>query len=120
MMYTEQDMLSMYADDVALEWEEAGKRVAWPEGMTYEEAYDEADYPADVWAEGQARWEALSEAEQQAAMADAETTAIGALEMYKSEARQEVFLQSFSLFDLLWIGLAVFTAFKLGAGASSE
>ena len=113
---TEHSMLVRHADEVVSEWEDEGRTIKWPAGMTVEEAYEEADYPPEVWAEARSRWDRLSPGEQQAALAAEQARADEAVAMFKSDIREEGFLRSFTLFDILWIGLAVFTALKLGAG----
>lgn len=112
--YTEHDMLVVHADEVVVEWEDEGRTVDWPSGMTIDEAYEEEDYPPEVWAEARTRWDALSDQDQKTMLAEYQAGAQAAM----SQARQEGFLRSFSLFDILWIGLAVVTALKLGSGGT--
>ena len=38
----------------------------------------------------------------------------------REKAAEEVFLDSFSAFDLLWIGLATLTAYQMGARRREE
>ncbi len=104
------------ADDVVYDFESRGRVVAWPPAMSIEIAMHETHYPADVWAEAVRRWDAMSNQEQ---------------ESYKAYITRDIepglafgeflgilgggFSQSFSLFDILWVGLAVVTAYKIGA-----
>lgn len=100
------------ADEVVAEFESEGRDVDWPPGMNVESAWREAHYPADVWAEADTRWDAMSEPDRAVYKAQLEQDmALGEQEMLNWW-----FLQSFTIYDILWVGLAVVTAFRLGAG----
>ena len=104
------------ADDVVAEFESDGRDVDWPPGMDIESAWREDHYPADVWAEAQTRWDGMSESDRDAFKASV-TREIGQeMALGEQEMLNWLFLQSFTIFDILWVGLAVVTAFKLGAG----
>jgi hypothetical protein len=51
------------ADEVVYEWRLDGQTITWPPGVIPEEAYTEADYPADVWEEAEYRYDVLTEEE---------------------------------------------------------
>ena len=110
---------SYIADEVVYEWEfEQDRELEWPSGMNAElamqdYAYWPTGYPADVQAEALDRWNALSPAEQQRRLDEAEAfdAAIGTA---------AVFLADLSLFDVLWVGLAMVSAFKMGAGGFED
>ncbi len=111
---TDENLISYYADDVAAEWAEAGEELAWPDSAAAESRWVEGDYPADVWAEAETRWAALSADEQ----AEHRSWVEGEVSYSSEEVAQvftDTFKASFSLFDVLWVCLAVFTAFRLGA-----
>ena len=100
------------ADEVVAEFESEGRDVDWPPGMNFESAWREDHYPADVWAEAQTQWDAMSEPDRAVYKAQLEEDmALGEQEMLNWW-----FLQSFTIYDILWVGLAVVTAFRLGAG----
>ncbi len=46
---TAESMIVGIADGVVGEFETAGKRLAWPPGMSVEPAESQSDYPPDVW-----------------------------------------------------------------------
>jgi len=104
------------ADDVVMDFVRDGRDVDWPPGRNIEYAWHEVHYPADVWAEAQSQWDAMSEPDRDAYKA----TVTRKIEQNMAVGEQETlkwwFMQSFTIFDLLWVGLAVVTAFKLGAG----
>ncbi|MEE8156332.1 MAG: hypothetical protein V3T53_15365 [Phycisphaerales bacterium] len=108
------------ADGIVQQREEEGQQVVWPDGYDFDSAWREAHYPQDIWAQATAAWDAMSTAEQASyweswkqemsegrALAEAQLTSYG-------------FVQSFGLFDILWVVLAVGTAAKLGAGGARD
>lgn len=117
--YLEDDaMISAIADQVVVEYQSQGRAVPWPAGTNPDEAYERADYPPDVWTEAERRWNALPQ-EEKASLKKAQAELIGAALDNMEGAQSAILLSSFGLFDLLWFGLAAFTAFKLGASASA-
>ena len=117
----EEMVLSFVADDVAADFHAAGREVRWPPDVDPNNAWAEPDYPADVWAEAEARWEALGSdarakfrAEKVAGFGAANVDGIRAL------IATEAFYAAFGPMDLIFFGLAIVTAFKLGSGASTE
>jgi len=117
--YLEDDtMISSIADEIVVERESRGQAVSWPPGVNPEEAYERADYPPEIWTEAESRWNALPKEEREN-LKKAQAQLIGAALGSMEGAESAIFLSSFGVFDLLWIGLAAVTAFKLGASASS-
>ena len=104
------------AKKVVAQFERDGRDVDWPPGMDVESAWREPHYPPDVWAEAQTQWDAMSEPDRE----DHKAFVTRQVEQNMALGEQEMlnwwFLQSFTIFDILWVGLAVVTAFKLGAG----
>lgn len=97
-----------------------GKKLAWPRNMNYELAEQPTDYPKAVWKEAKARWESKS-AEEQTAEIDAQTEMMDQMQaMFRDQLTKEAFKESFSPIDLLFFGLAIFTAFKLGSGMTDD
>ena len=117
---TDESMLVSFADDVVYEWEEQGKTIKWPEGMTVEEADQESDYPKDVWKEAKARWGELSPEEQQEAKAENERAIAEMMQAVSSTIVKEGFMASFDFMDIIFGGLALLTAYKVGSGLSRE
>ncbi len=112
---TSELMIALQADTVVEEMTEQGKTVNWPAGMTYDEARSEPDYPPAVWKQAEARWSKLSPAEQQQKI-DEQIAAAEAL--FRRMAPS--FASFFSPWDLLWFGLAMITAFRIGVGSYGE
>lgn len=104
------------ADEVVAEFESDDRDVDWPPGMDADSSWREAHYPTDVWAEAQQRWDTMSEPERVAYKAYVTRELAEGLAFDEQEMLAFGFIQSFTLFDVLWVGLAVVTAFRLGAG----
>lgn len=117
---TDDDAQIMLADQLVKEYEEAGKKLKWPEGMTVDAAEKAEDYPKDLWKDMLKRWEGMT-AEHQQQYRDTITRDRDALvQAVVGAAEEEGFLGSFGLFDALFGFLAVATAFKLGSGGGDE
>ncbi len=104
------------ADEVVMEFVRDGRDLDWPPGRNIESAWHETHYPADVWAEAQTQWDAMSELDRDAYKASVTREIEQEMALGEQETLNWWFLQSFTIFDLLWVALAVVTAFKLGAG----
>jgi len=121
--FTDEMLRINLADEVVREFESAGKPLNWPAGMTVDEAGEQADYPPDVWAEMERRWAGIPAEEREATKTQMRDAIRESAREYMdgSSVTLEAFKASFGLFDLLWFGLAVATAFKLGgAGMSGQ
>ncbi|MHC4208840.1 MAG: hypothetical protein ACYSWT_03900 [Planctomycetota bacterium] len=118
----DQLILVYLADTVVEEYEEEGRTVAWPPGMDVDTAWRAGHYPPEVWAEAVRQWEEMSPADQ----AEYSSSIKAFLTELATEAKAEEvadlieygFIQSFSLFDILWAVLAIATAAKLGAAGA--
>lgn len=56
-------LISYFADDVVFERDRAGATIDWPGGQRPEVPQQRSEYPADVWIEAEARWDALTDVE---------------------------------------------------------
>jgi hypothetical protein len=117
---TPDDMLISKANEVVRERQAQGKKVNFPPGKTFETASQKSDFPADIWKEAEKRWFAIPAAEQARLMKETDQEFAAAMSSKIGEIRNKVFKGSFSPFDLLWFGLAMFTAFKIGSGLASS
>ncbi len=113
-------MIVGLADEVVAEFEVANKPMAWPPGMTVDAAESQSDYPTDVWAEASKRWNELGAEEQQRQIDERQAMMEEFMGAFSAGIRDAAFKESFSPFDLLWFGLAAFTAFRLGSGGTNE
>ncbi|MFG0331434.1 MAG: hypothetical protein ACF8PN_16215 [Phycisphaerales bacterium] len=118
--WDEEDFVVYIADDIVMELEDAGEPVNWPAGMSYEEADEQDDYPADIWRDASERWAGMSESEREEYAAEIDAFMAAMFSGVSSDIKSMVFKDSFGLYDLLWGVLAVATAFKLGSGSTAE
>ena len=117
--FQKEELAIVYTADeiIDTEYAAAGKEVAWPENVTWEDADTEAEYPAEIWAAAKSKWTALSDAEKQTRRDTWRQNYETGFAAFQAELRSEAFAGSFSPYDLLWFGLAMFTAFQVGSGS---
>jgi hypothetical protein len=102
------------AEALVLEKASKGAQLKWPPGKNLESAMEEADFPPGIWKQAEQKWKGLPEA--------TKTEMAASKKQEYDNVRQAVrntmpsFWESFSLMDGLWIALAIFTAFQIGAG----
>lgn len=112
-------VVTYLCDDIVAERESAGQPVNWPPGVNPQEASQSSDYPADIWAEGAAQWDALSDQEK----ADLRNRLAAFVRQNVQAAYAEIsgsaFRESFGMMDALFFVLAVGTAYKLGLRGST-
>lgn len=113
-------MVAGMAEEIAAEYEEEGRKVEWPEIPETGDMPLEKQYPREIWTEARGRWDDLSPAEQEEKKQDRRERTAAMMSEFESAMRESAFSQSFTPWDLLWFGLAAFTAFKVGAAAVDE
>ncbi|MCA9294067.1 MAG: hypothetical protein KDA20_09665 [Phycisphaerales bacterium] len=108
-------LIAQLAEEIASAREDAGTPVDWPDVGEDEDLPAEAYYPKDIWAEAAKRWSSFAPSEQEDyARVQQEMMDLGAQQFMQS-FRTEGFLASFGLFDVLWLVLAVGSAWKIAA-----
>ncbi|MDI1290706.1 MAG: hypothetical protein PSX37_12245, partial [bacterium] len=108
------------ADQLVTEYESTGKAVNWPAGMTIDDADEPADYPADLWKDTEARWKTMTPEAQEEYRVGVEEQNKIMFESFRTEVTSSAFMDSFALWDVLWVILAVLSAFKIGSGAGGS
>jgi len=112
------------ADQLVEEYESKGKALAWPAGMTVEEATEPSHYPSDLWADAESRWRSMTPEEQESYRAGQEAAMRSAMATMGDDVRAEIeaesFKSTFGLMDILFAVLAVATAFQLGRGGEEK
>ena len=116
---TNEDMISTVAMEIAEERENAGQKVNWPEDLA-EEAPVSASYPPDIWAEASKNWNAVPQNEKQEKIEEQKKQFAEFAATLGDALEGSAFRDSFAAWDLLWLGLASITAFKLGSGLESD
>jgi len=110
LLIPEEYLTTFVADVVMNEWEEEGREVRWPPGVEPYTGVWSGDYPEAAWAEAEERWNAMSERQRAALRHEILPKPDTGL-----AAAWRFFPHTFTLLDLIWFGLAFFTAYKLGA-----
>lgn len=88
--------------------------------IEYTEPGDDEEFPPEVVAEADRRWAAMSGDERSAIMREAESQFDSDLQEGRGVLGVLAFVVSFGLWGLLWVGLAVTSAYKLGSARAKE
>ncbi len=115
---SDEDVQMHLAGQITDEWESAGKELKWPNGEPPEDVEGPDDLPPALWAETTARWKAATPQWQADYRSQAQTEVAAELETLKQVVKEDAFKQSFGLFDILWLFLALGSAFKIGSAGS--
>lgn len=78
---------------------------------------DDGNYPAEVWDDTNAQWAAMSPTERHQYTLDTRAKVSREIEESKTTLEAVGMIASLGLFDVLWVLLAVSTAYKLGSAA---
>jgi len=117
-------VVSFLADEAVASREEAGDTVHWPAGVDPMAAAAQSDYPSDIWAEADRRWQAMTPTQRQAYRADLRRSYEQGIDVLLRETHDaavaEGFVASFGLFDVIFFGLGAVTAFKVGSGVGES
>lgn len=116
MHVTDEQMIASTAEEIIAESEEAGKKVKLPDAYYDEDAPTQKQYPSKIWRKAKSKWEKLPAEEREQQKQEREAFTKLMMEEMKGALEWQVFLQSFNPLDLLWFGLAAFTAFRVGSG----
>ncbi|WP_437186116.1 hypothetical protein SH668x_003253 [Planctomicrobium sp. SH668] len=116
---SEEEEVALIASEIAQSQEEAGTAVKWPKGMTLEDAFLKADFPASIWKEALAVRRKQTPEERAKMLQDRREAIDAIIDEMVPAMRQDLFFAQFGIFDLLWFGLAAFTAFRVGSGADN-
>tara|TARA_R110002126_G_scaffold12416_17_gene54071 strand:- start:19081 stop:19635 length:555 start_codon:yes stop_codon:yes gene_type:complete len=110
-------LTSYVADEVADEFMDAGRDFDWPSAHSGGGRFAEEHYPPEVWSEATDRWAQMGaesrseyEARHQAGSTSGDDLEPG------TGVVLEAIKEDLNLIDLLFIGLAIATAFRIGSG----
>lgn len=106
-------MIAGLANEAIAEATDQGKTVTWPAGSSAETASTKADYPPRVWQDAERRWRQLGAKGQQ----EKKTERQQFIAVLAEVAKGPGFGETFSPYDVLWLGLAVVTAYRVGIGS---
>lgn len=115
-------LTSYLADEIIQGMEENGEAVDWPAGVDPTTASTRVEYPPNVWIAAEEQWNALTPEEKQDFQAAIEENIkanfAANFDAIQNEIRNQGFLQSFGMMDLVFFGLALYTAFAVGQSDS--
>jgi hypothetical protein len=114
----DQFILVYLADSIVEEYEEEGRSLDWPPGKDVDTAWRAPHYPPEVWADAVKQWEEMSPADRAEYSSSIKAFLTRLVAEAKAAEVADLFMQSFSLFDVLWAVLAIGTAAKLGAAGA--
>lgn len=112
--------ISYVADDVVMARHAEGLAVNWPGGVEPSNPSTQAEYPRDVWAEAVRAWNELPASEREAFKAELARDMQANAELIREYAVQAGFRESFGALDVLFLFLAIGSAYKLGSGAAAN
>jgi len=118
--------IQQIADEIVDERVDAGENVDWPEKqpLFWNASQDISEnYPPDIWDEATKRWEEAPIAEQQERREEAENEQERAeedQEEFEGSIVGDIFIFSFGWLDFIWIPIAAFSAFQLGANIADN
>lgn len=118
--FTAETAQMQIAHEIVEERNGKGQNVAFADGKQLKDVDKPTDFPPAIWQEATAKWNATPADEQKKKIKEANDAMHEFKSMLASKARSEGFANSFSPFDLLWAFLAAGTAYKLGAGNTSD
>ncbi len=104
--------IAVIASELSEEAQKQGKKIAWPPGVSLDTASRKKDFPLDIWQKAEARWNQLGPKEQQERK---HNRAMLAMTLSQLGERPDP-SKAYSFYDILWFGLAIITAFKVGVG----
>lgn len=113
-------VVSSIANGVIEEWNESGKTIRWPGGQEPEYAEREEHYPTEVWKEATARWEGLDDAGREQHIAELIEYSQSVTASAWNDVFWYVFKSTFGVLDIVFIGIGLLAAFKLGAGLTTS
>ncbi|MBN2474441.1 MAG: hypothetical protein JXB62_07520 [Pirellulales bacterium] len=116
--------ISFLADGVIAAREAQGESIAWPPGVNPITAEKESDYPAEIWAQARSQWNDKSREDRETYRAEVGEALRKNIEenfgQLRSHISRQGFLSSFGLMDIIFIVLAIVTAFKVAVGKQAS
>lgn len=111
--------ISYVADEVVMAFREEGRKLDWPNGVEPANPSARGEYPRDVWNEAEAFWTALEPRERTELKGEISSDMQANVAVIRASAIEAGFKDSFGALDVLFVLLAIGSAYKLGSGASA-
>ena len=120
----DETLTSYLADELIEELAGKGRPIEWPAGVDPQYASTKADYPPEVWNSAAEQWNAFTPEQKQEYRQGIEASIRESFgenfEDLQAEIRNQGFLHSFSLMDLVFFGLALYSAFAVAQSDSMD
>ncbi len=116
LLVSQEYVITYVADEVMNEWEGEGRTIKWPDGVEPYTGQWSGDYPTEAWDEALNRWDAMSSSER----LDYRHAIIPVIPDSNLLFAIEVVPYTFTFWDVLWFGLALVSAYKLGSNEHDE
>lgn len=117
-MVEDSDVLQVIVDDIANERLDAGEDIDWPDpGITLDDAVWPFDYPLDLRAEAEERWDSMPPDEQRAVREKVIARVQTMFTVNRDEIVEDGFTSSIDFFDIIFGCIAIAAAF---GGASKS
>jgi hypothetical protein len=117
---TDEFAISYVADEVVVAFHQEGRNLAWPGGAEPSNPASQAEYPADVWSEATRAWSELTPEQRADFKAEIADGMQANAAVIRESAVQAGFQESFGALDVLFVLLAIGSAYKLGSGAQAK
>ena len=111
---TEEVLITFVCDELLDDADAKREPITWDDGSPVMGGYSSSDYPEALWQQATDLWASYTPQYQSEFSDWIKAQEQSAYEQYSSQLREDAFKHSFSFWDILWFGLAIFTAFKLG------
>jgi len=115
-----ENIMASFAEEIIEEKNVTGKPVKLPPTYDDENVPLNQQYPKTIWREAKKKWDKLTPNEQTDLIEERKAFFGDAMHMLEGSIKQQAFMESFNFFDLLWFGLAAFTAFRVGSGLAGD
>lgn len=112
------------ADSIAKEWSDAGHPPKWPNNKALEDREEESDYPPALIKEAKTRWAALDATEKenlkQSIEAHIRASVGSSMQAMRGEIASEGFMASWGILDVVFVGLAIMTSYRIASSGGAS
>ena len=112
--------VSEFAGNIATERAVQGEPIEWPGGVEPQVPSEQEQFPPEIWQEATALWDALGRDRQRKLMNDRVELMYEGIAGEYAIARNRAFMAGFRGYAILWLLLALATAYKIGSGFSGH
>lgn len=103
------------ASSIVDEWTESGHAMTWPQGKSIDTAEKQEDFPPEVWKETMKRWDDTPGEKREEVRSLMKHDMEAARANIASSVKWDAFKSSFDFMDVIFIGLALLSSFRIGS-----